>query len=156
MAALLLAVTSASAAEPARGLTGLATIGVDVELDPSQTSLSSAQLMRQIDSRLRAAAPALTLDPASMSRLRFSVLVRPYNATALRGFWLPFSGTYGIGPVRLSVERTAMVTGVSSPVLASVWHAERQAAGPWRESPAEIVKLLDATLSEFLDAYQRR
>jgi len=112
--------------------------------------------MRQIDSRLRAAAPALTLDPASMSRLRFSVLVRPYNATALRGFWLPFSGTYGIGPVRLSVERTAMVTGVSSPVLASVWHAERQAAGPWRESPAEIVKLLDATLSEFLDAYQRR
>jgi len=156
VAALLLAVTSASAAEPARGLTGLATIGVDVELDPSQTSLSSAQLMRQIDSRLRAAAPALTLDPASMSRLRFSVLVRPYNATALRGFWLPFSGTYGIGPVRLSVERTAMVTGVSSPVLASVWHAERQAAGPWRESPAEIVKLLDATLSEFLDAYQRR
>jgi len=156
--AFLLAATSVSAAdaEPARGLAGLATIGVDVELDPSQTSLSSAELMRRIDSRLRTAAPALTLDPASSSRLRFSVVVRPYSATALRGFWLPFSGTYGIGPVRLSVERTAVVTGVSTPVLASVWYAERQAAGPWRESPAEIVRLLDETLSEFLAAYHRR
>ena len=155
---VLLAATSpnAAAAEAARGLAGLTTIGVDVELDPSQTSFSSAQLMRQIDSRLRAAAPALTIDPASSSRLRFSVLVRPYSATALRGFWLPFSGTYGIGPVRLSVERTAMVTGVSMPLLASVWQAERQAAGPWRESPAEIARLLDETLSDFLDAYHRR
>ena len=158
MVALFLAVTSASAAaaQAAGGLTGLTTIGVDVELDPSQTSLSSAQLMQRIDSRLRTAAPALTLDPASSSRLRFSVLVRPYNATALRGFWLPFSGTYGIGPVRLSVERTAAVTGMSTPVLVSVWHTERQAAGPWRESPAEIVKLLDEALIEFVDAYHRR
>ncbi|HKC42218.1 MAG TPA: hypothetical protein VKC64_00220, partial [Burkholderiales bacterium] len=55
--ALLLAATSVSVApaEPARGLAGLATIGVDVELDPSQTSLSSAELMRRIDSRLRTA-----------------------------------------------------------------------------------------------------
>jgi len=155
---VLLAATSpnAAAAEAVRGLAGLTMIGVDVELDPSQTSFSSAQLMRQIDSRLRAAAPTLTIDPASSSRLRFSVLVRPYSATALRGFWLPFSGTYGIGPVRLSVERTAMVTGMSMPLLASVWHAERQAAGPWRESPAEIARLLDETLSDFLDAYHRR
>jgi len=154
---VLFAATSphAAAAEAARGLAGLTTIGVDVELDPSQT-FSSAQLVRQIDSRLRTAAPALTIDPASSSRLRFSVLVRPYSATALRGFWLPFSGTYGIGLVRLSVERTAMVTGMSMPLLASVWRAERQAAGPWRESPSEIARLLDETLSDFLDAYHRR
>ena len=156
--ALLLDATSVSAAtaEPAHGLAGLATIGVDVELDVSQTSLSSAQLARQIDSRLRAAAPALTLDPTSSSRLRFTAVVRPYSATALRGFWLPFSGTYGIGPVRLSVERPAVVTGVAAPVPAIVWRAERQAAGPWRESSAEVVKLLDEALSEFLDAYHRR
>lgn len=156
--ALLVVLTceSLAAAEPARGLAGLTTIGVDVELDPSQTSLSSVELTRRIDARLRAAAPALTLDPASPARLRLTVVVRPYGATALRGFWLPFSGTYGIGPVRLSVERAATVTGVSTPVLASVWHAERQAAGPWRESPGEIVKLLDETLTEFLDAYHRR
>ena len=155
---LLLAATSVSlaTAEPARGLAGLTTIGVDVELDPSQESLSSEQLARRIDARLRAAAPALTLDPASPTRLRLTVKVRPYGATALRGFWLPFSGTYGIGPVRLSVERPAMVTGMSTPVLASVWHAERQAAGPWRNSQAEIFKLLDEALSDFLDAYHRR
>ena len=105
---------------------------------------------------MRAAGPALILDRASSSRLRLTVVVRPYSATALRGFWLPFSGTYGIGPVRLSVERTAVPVGVSTPVLASVWHTERQAAGPWRESPAEIVRLLDEALSEFLDAYHRR
>jgi len=157
-AALVLAVTSVSlaAAEPARGLAGLTTIGVDVDLDPSQESLSPEQLARRIDARLRSAAPALILDPASATRLRLTVVVRPYSATTLRGFWLPFSGTYGIGPVRLSVERTAMVTGMSTPLVASVWHAERQAAGPWRESPAEIFKLLDEALSEFLDAYHRR
>jgi hypothetical protein len=156
--ALLLAAPSVAqaTAEPASALAGVTTIGVDVELHPSQESLSPEQLARQIESRLRAAAPALTVDPASPTRLRLTVRVRPYNATALRGFWLPFSGTYGIGPVRLSVERTAMVTGTSEPVLASVWHAERQAAGPWRESPAEIFKLLDQALSDFLDAYHRR
>ena len=156
--ALLLAAPSVAqaTAEPASALAGVTTIGVDVELHPSQESLSPEQLARQIESRLRAAAPALTVDPASPTRLRLTVRVRPYSATALRGFWLPFSGTYGIGPVRLSVERTAMVTGTSEPVLASVWHAERQAAGPWRESPAEIFKLLDQALSDFLDAYHRR
>jgi hypothetical protein len=142
-------------AEPAHALAGLATIGVDVALHPSQESLSSEELKHRIEARLRAGAPGLTLDPASSTRLRLTVLVRPYNATALRGFWLPFSGTYGIGPVRLSVERTATVASVSTPLLASVWQAERQAAGPWRESPAEIVKLLDQTLSDFLDAYRR-
>jgi hypothetical protein len=155
--ALLLAAMSASpaTAEPARGLAGLTTLGVDVDLDSSQDSLSSEQLARRIDARLRAVAPALTLNPASPARLRLTVAVRPYSATTLRGFWLPFSGTYGIGTVRLSVERTAMVTDMSTPILASVWHAERQAAGPWRESPAEILRLLDEALSDFLDAYNR-
>lgn len=158
LGALLLVATCASRAapEPTRGVTGLTTIGVDVELDASQTTVSPLELTRRIDARLRVLAPALIVDRASPSRLRLTVFVRPYSATALRGFWLPFSGTYGIGPVRLSVERPAMVTGVSTPVLASVWHTERQAAGPWRDSPAEIVKLLDEALSDFLDAYRRR
>jgi hypothetical protein len=155
MAALAFWVALLLAAEPARGLAGLTTLGVDVDLDSSQDSLSSEQLARRIDARLRTAAPALTLDPASPVRLRLTVAVRPYSATTLRGFWLPFSGTYGIGPVRLSVERTAMVTGMSTPILASVWNAERQAAAPWRDSPAEILRLLDETLSDFLAAYNR-
>ena len=153
--ALLLAAPFVGRATAEPALAGLTTIGVDVALHPSQESLSSDELKHRIEARLRAAAPGLTLDPASSTRLRLTVLVRPYNATALRGFWLPFSGTYGIGPVRLSVERTATVASVSTPLLVSVWQAERQAAGPWRESPAEIVKLLDQALSDFLDAYRR-
>jgi len=155
VALLLASFAGQATAGPAPALAGVTTIGVDVELDPSQESLSSEELRHRIEARLRAAAPGLTLDPASPTRLRLTVQVRPYNATALRGFWLPFSGTYGIGPVRLSVERTATVAGVSAPLSASVWQAEGQAAGPWRQSPAEIAKLLDQALSDFLDAYRR-
>jgi hypothetical protein len=156
--ALLLAAASTGQprAEAAPALAGLTTIGVDVELDPSQEALSPRALAQRIEARLREAAPALSLDAASPARLRLTVLVRPYDATALRGFWLPFSGTYGIGPVRLSVERPATVAGTSTPLRASVWHAERQAAGPWRESAAEVFRLLDQALSDFLDAYHRR
>jgi len=155
---LLLATESVrpAAAEPVRGLAGLARLRVDVEMDPSQTSQWTEELARRIAGRLGVLAPALTLDPTATDRLRLTVTVRRHGATALRGFWLPFSGTYGIGPVRLSVERTVTMVGGSAPVAASVWHAERQAAGPWRESPKEIVKLLDEMLAEFLEAYRRR
>jgi len=145
-----------AAAEPARALAGLSTIGVNVDLDPSQESLSAERLAQRIQARLSEGAPALTLGPVGRDRLRLTVAVRPYGATALRGFWLPFSGTYGIGPVRLSLERMAIVVGVPEPVRANVWHAERQAAGPWRDSPVEILKLVDETLADFLDAYRRR
>jgi len=143
-------------AEPARALVGLSTLGVDVERDPSQESLSVERLARRIHARLSEGAPALTLDPVGRDRLRLTVAVRPYGATTLRGFWLPFSGTYGLGPVRLSLERMATIASIPEPVRANVWHAERQAAGPWRDSPAEILKLLDETLAEFLEAYRRR
>jgi len=154
--ALVAGLVRAAAAEPAHALAGLGTIGVDVERDPSQGSLSTERLARRIHARLSEGAPALTLGPVSRDRLRLTVAVRPYSATTLRGFWLPFSGTYGIGPVRLSLERLATIVGVPEPVRASVWHAERQAAGPWRDSPGEILKLVDETLAEFLDAYRRR
>jgi len=154
--ALVAGLVRAAAAEPAHALAGLGTIGVDVELDSSQESLSAERLARRIHARLSEGAPALTLGPVSRDRLRLTVAVRPYSATTLRGFWLPFSGTYGIGPVRLSLERLATIVGVPEPVRASVWHAERQAAGPWRDSPGEILKLVDETLAEFLDAHRRR
>src|SRR5438093_70145 len=154
--ALVAGLVRAAAAEPAHALVGLGPIGLDVELDPSQESLSAERLARRIHARLSEGAPALPLAPVGRDRLRLTVAVRPYGATTLRGFWLPFSGTYGIGPVRLSLERLTTVVGVPEPVRASVWPAERQAAGPWRESPAEILKLLDQTPAEFPDAYRRR
>jgi hypothetical protein len=146
----------AATAEPGRVLAGLGAIGVDVELNASHEALTPERLARRMHARLSDGAPRLTLDPAARDRLRLTVAVQPHSATALRGFWLPFSGTYGIGPVRLSLERVVTLVGGIEPIRASVWHVERQAAGPWRDSPAEIFKLLDANVADFLDLYRAR
>jgi hypothetical protein len=146
----------AAAAEPARALAGLVTVAVDVELESSPERVSSRELVERIRARLAQDAPALTLDPGARDRLRLAVAVRPHSASALRGFWLPFSGTYGIGPVSLSLERVVTIAGVPDPVRASVWRAERQALGPWHESSARILELLDANLADFLAAYRAR
>jgi hypothetical protein len=145
-----------AAAEPVRALAGLGAVGVDVELNASHESIAAERLARRIQARLSDGAPRLTVDPAARDRLRLAVAVQPHGATALRGFWLPFSGTYGIGPVRLSLERVVTLVGGPEPIRANVWHVERQAAGPWRESAAEILKLLDANVADFLSAYLAR
>ena len=132
LCALVAGLSCPAAAEPSRALTGLVTVGIDVELAASQESVSAEQLTQRIRARLREGAPALTLDPAARDRLRLGVAVRPHGASALRGFWLPFSGTYGIGLVRLSLERVVTIAGVRDPVRASVWRSP----GP-EPSPAE-------------------
>jgi len=81
--------------------------------------------------------------------------VRSYSSSELRGFYLPLSQTYGIGPVRLAVERPAAIAGLPAPVPAIVWQAERLAKGPWRASAAEILALTDAVLASFLADYRR-
>jgi hypothetical protein len=154
--ALLLAAAcvNPAAADPVRALGGMARVGVDVRLDPVQTALSVEQLSRRVSTRLGELAPTLTVDPASRDRLDLDVAVRRHGASALRGFWLPFSGTYAIGPVRLRVERLVTVTGVPAAVPATVWHTERHAAGPWRSAPDDVLKLVDETLTEFVGAYR--
>ena len=144
-----------AAAEPARALAGLATVGVDVELKAGHEAIAAERLARRIQARLSDGG-RLTIDPDARDRLRLTVAVQPHGATALRGFWLPFSGTYGIGPVRLSVERPVTLVGGSEPIRASVWHVERQAAGPWRDSASEILQLLDANVADFLEAFRAR
>ncbi len=112
-------------------------------------------MRRRAEAALRERPPAPALDSASPDRLRLTVAVRPYGASELRGFWLPFSGTYGIGPVRLAVERLVAVPGLPLPVPAVVWQAERQAKGPWRKAATEIVTLLDDLVAAFLADYRR-
>jgi hypothetical protein len=153
---LAVGLPSPAAAGALRALDGLGAVGVDVELDVSHEAMAPERLARRIQARLTDGAPRLTVDPAARDRLRLAVAVQPHGATELRGFWLPFSGTYGIGPVRLSLERVVTLVGGTEPIRASVWHVERQAAGPWRESPAEILKLLDANVADFLSAYLAR
>jgi hypothetical protein len=157
LALLLTAVcVSPAAAEPARALGGLARVAVDVRLHPAQTGLSVEQLARRVSTRLGELTPALTVDPASSDRLDLDVAVRRHGASALRGFWLPFSGTYAIGPVRLRLERLVTMAGVPAAVPATVWHTERHAAGPWRSASDDVLKLVDETITEFAEAYRNR
>src|SRR5262249_46644798 len=50
-------------------------------------------------------------DSKSPDRLRLVIAVREVSGNELRGFYLPMSGTYGIGSVRLTVERQVVVVG---------------------------------------------
>ena len=68
---------------------------------------------------------------------------------------LPLSQDYGIGPIRLAVERPAAISGLPSPVWATVWQTERQAKGPWRSSASEILELADEVVGSFLADYRR-
>jgi hypothetical protein len=77
------------------------------------------------------------------------------SATELRGFYLPFSGWYGLGSVRLAVERAVTVPGVAGPVRAVVWQAERPVQTSWQRSGAAIVTLVDALAVGFLEDYRR-
>jgi hypothetical protein len=83
------------------------------------------------------------------------IAVRSYSTTDLRGFYLPLSQVYGIGPVRLVVERVGVIPALPMPVAAQVWQTERLAKGPWRNSPTEILELVDEVVASFLGDYGR-
>ncbi|MGH7321452.1 MAG: hypothetical protein ACRELA_17750 [Candidatus Rokuibacteriota bacterium] len=153
--ALLLGVGSGPAtADSWRALQALPRVALEVDL-AGPPGLAADEVRRRAEAALREHPPAPALDPASPDRLRLTVAVRAHGASELRGFWLPFSGTYGIGPVRLAVQRRVAVPGLPLPVAAVVWQSERQAAGPWRKAAREIGTLLDDLVTAFLADYRR-
>jgi hypothetical protein len=130
-------------------------VGLEITLSPNHPELSTEDVRKRIEDGLRGAHPAPVLDPASRDRLHLIAAVRRYSSTELRGFYLPLSGSYGIGPVRLAVERVAVIPGLGTPIAAQVWQAERQAKGPWRASAAEVLRLTDEVVASFLGDYRR-
>ena len=155
-AALLLAPLSpVAAAERWEGLQSLPRVAIEITFSPNHPDLTPEELRRRIEEALRRAQPAPVLDQASADRLRLTVSIRSYSTSDLRGFYLPLSQEYGIGPVRLSAERPAAISGLSSPVWATVWQTERQAKGPWRTSATEILELCDEVAAAFLADYRR-
>ena len=95
------------------------------------------------------------METACPERLHLTVGVRAYSSSELRGFYLPLSQSYGIGPVRLVLERPAQVVGLGAPIAAPVWQAERQAKSVWRNSATEILELTDEVVAAFLMDYRR-
>lgn len=158
LSALLgVASTCAWAQDPARGLRGLARVALDISLAPDVVDLRD-EIEQRMEQVLREGptAPALSRDGAD--KLRLVVTVRAVSASALRGFWLPLSGTYAIGYVRLEIERAVALPGPtpsSVPVPAIVWQADRLVSASWRRVEAEIGDAVDKLLGVFLEDYRR-
>jgi hypothetical protein len=142
------------AGESWQGLERLSQVTVETGLDTQIPGLSADELTRHVEAMLADAASRPLIDVASSNRLRLRVSVRPISATTLRGFYLPFSGTYGIGSVRLSVARAAAVAGVPRSIPAVVWEEERLVAAPWWQTQPAVMRAVNEIVSVFLASYQ--
>ena len=145
----------ASAAERWEAIQALPRVAIEVTFSPNHPDLAPEDVRRRIEEALRRTQPAPAIDQASADRLHLTIGVRAYSSSDLRGFYLPLSQAYGIGPIRLAVERPAAISGLPSPVWATVWQTERQAKGPWRSSASEILELADEAIGSFLADYRR-
>lgn len=138
------------------GLQGLRRVALEITMAPDHPLLDPGVLEQRLEELLLTGASAPKLDPQSPDRIRLAVAVRQYSGSELRGFYLPFSGLYGIGSVRLSVERLATIPGLAAPIPAVVWQQERQARGPWHRSAAEIMALVEGLVAAFVEEYSGR
>ena len=154
---LVMAAAGARAQDSGRGLRGLARVTLDISLAPDVADLRD-EVEQRIEQGLREQLPAPTLSRQGADKLRLVVTVQAKHASELRGFWLPFSGVYAIGYVRLEVERPLALPGSTpstAPVPAIVWQADRLVSAPWRQAEAEISGAVDRLLGVFLEDYRR-
>jgi hypothetical protein len=133
-------------------LARLRQVDVSVDLEYPLDVMTAADLVARLMDGLNRAEPPFTVSDRATDHIRLTVAVRPMSATALRGFWLPFSGTYAVGAVRLGVERAVTLPGVPRPFPAVVWQTERVVGAPFHASEREIVRVLDEMVAELLDA----
>jgi hypothetical protein len=151
----MVAATALHAAEPWIGLSSVSRVAVEVVLDPAHPQVTREELEHRVAQVLRAGAPGLSVDPRGSDVLRLTVSVRRVSSAKLRGFYLPFSGAYGLGTVRLAVERRVTVPGLADPVPAIVWQREQLAQAGWRQSGTEVRAHLEGLLGAFLEDYRR-
>ena len=154
---VVVASTCAWAQDPARGLRGLGRVVLDISVAPDVVDLRE-EIEQRLEQALREQPTAPALSREGADKLRLVVAVRAKNASELRGFWLPFSGIYAIGYVRLEVERAVALPGPTPsavPVPAIVWQADQIVAASWRQAEAEIGAAVEKLLGVFLEDYRR-
>jgi hypothetical protein len=154
VAALAVVAPASDAAERWETIQALPRVAVEVTLSPNHPELLVEDLRRRVADALRRDPVAPAVETQSPERLHLIVAVRAYSSSELRGFYLPLSQSYGIGPVRLVLERPAQVPGLAAPIVVPVWQAERQAKGPWRTSAAQVLELTDEVVAAFLEDYR--
>lgn len=149
--------TRAGAQDSARGLRGLTRVALDLSLTPDVVDLRD-ELEQRMEQTLREHSPAPAAVRDGADKLRLVVAVQAKSATELRGFWLPFSGFYAIGYVRLEVERPLPLPGsppATAPVPVIVWQADRLVSTSWRRAAEEIDAAVARLLAVFLEDYRR-
>lgn len=156
LAALVVIGVGPVTADERASLIGLRHVSLRVEIAHPLPAMTADDLTAHLVVALREADRPLTIQDGVADRIRLTVSVRPMNATTLRGFWLPFSGTYGIGTLRLAVERMVRLPGVPRPDPGIMWQAERTVGGSWRMTDRQIVRLLDEMATELLEARRQR
>ena len=127
------------------GLRGVKRVAIEVVFAPDHPQLAPEVVEKRLEDALLANAAAPKPDPRSADRLRLVVAVRQVTTSDLRGYYLPWSGYYGVGTVRLVVERQMILPGSppAAAIPAIVWQVDRHALGPWRRSREEIMALID-------------
>ena len=145
----------ATGGERWEGLQGLQRVAVDVTVSPNHPDLIVEEVRRRVEDGLRRAQPAPVVETGSADRLHLMVGVRAYSSPSFAASTCRCPQAYGIGPVRLVLERPAQVSGLGAPITVPVWQAERQAKAAWRNSAVEILELTDEVVAAFLLDYQR-
>jgi hypothetical protein len=153
VAILVLAVSVTSATAQVPGLARLRQVDIGVDVEHPLDFMTPEDLSVRLQDLLGRAEASLLVSERSTDRLRLTVAVRPTSSATLRGFWLPFSGTYAVGAIRLGVERIVTMPGPpprSFPAI--VWQTERIVGVPWHATEREIARLLDEMVAELLEA----
>ena len=136
------------------GLRGVKRVAIEVVFSPDHPQLAPEVVEKRLEDALLASPAAPKPDPRSTDRLRLVVAVRQVTSSDLRGYYLPWSGYYGVGTVRLVVERQMVVPGsppAAAAIPAIVWQVDRQALGPWRRSRDEIMALIDDLVATLIE-----
>jgi hypothetical protein len=134
------------------GIAGEQRVHLGVDLVHPLPGITAEALSAHLVAALCGGNAAATIRSDVADRLRLTVSVHPVSATALRGFWLPFSGMYGIGTLRLGLERLVTLPGGPRPVPALLWHAERPVGSPWGATGPQLLKRVDELAAELAAA----
>ena len=146
MLALMLAVTASAGGV----LDGVRRVAVSVDIQPPMEGISGDELERHVITFVAKPEHALALDQSSADRLQLRITLRSYSSSELRGFPLPFSGSYAIGTARLTLHRAVEIVGGPPRIVsASVWEGERQIATRDSAARGAVHRAVEELLDEF-------
>ncbi len=150
LGAVMLVLTLAVPSSAGGVLDGVSRVAVSVDISQPIEGISGDELERHVVAFVAKPEHSLALDQSSADRLQLRITLRSYSSSELRGFPLPFSGSYAIGTVRLTLHRAAEIVGGPPRVVsASVWERERQIATRDSAARGAVHRAVEELLDEF-------